>query len=199
MPDEQFDEQDCLRRLAADDESAARELLRCYHPFVLKLVRAHLPRRISEDDLTQMIFIRIFQNLDQYSGKVPLQHWISRIAVNTCRNELRAEKRRPEWRLADFDERTAAAIEQLAESDSDPAAPDDARLAREILTKLLAQLSSEDRLIVTLLHLEERSVEEIHALTGWSRTAIKVRAFRARARMKKMLGRSPALELAFAL
>jgi len=146
-----------------------------------------------------MIFIRIFQNLDQYHGKVPLQHWISRIAVNTCRNELRAEKRRPEWRLADFDGRTAAAIEQLAESENDPATPDDARLAREILTKLLEQLAPDDRLLVTLLHLEERSAEEIHALTGWSRTAIKVRAFRARARMKKMLGRSPALELAFAL
>jgi RNA polymerase sigma-70 factor (ECF subfamily) len=145
-----------------------------------------------------MIFIRIFQNLDGYSGKVPLQHWISRIAVNTCLNELRAEKRRPEWRLADFDQGTAAAIERLARTETEDATPNDARLARELLAQMLGQLSPDDRLLVTLLHLEERSVQEIHALTGWSRAAIKVRAFRARAKLKKMLGRSATLEMAFA-
>ena len=62
-------------------------------------------------------------------------------------------------------------------------------MAKELLDQLLAQLSPEDRLLVTLLQLEERSVQEIHLLTGWSRAAIRVRAFRARAKMKKMLGK----------
>ena len=198
MPDENFDEQACLRRIAAGDENAARDLLRHFHPFVLKLVRSHLPRRLSEEDLTQMIFIRIFQNLEKYRGKVPLQHWISRIAVNTCLNELRAEKRRPEWRLSDFDEETSAAIERLARTETDLASPDDARLAQELLTQMLVQLSPDDRLLVTLLHLEERSVQEIHALTGWSRAAIKVRAFRARGKLKKMLRPAATLEMVFA-
>ena len=196
MPDENFDEQSCLRRIADGDEGAARELLRHFHPFVLKLVRAHLPRRVSEDDLVQMSFIKIFHNLDQYRGKVPLEHWISRVTINTCLNELRAEKHRPEWRLADFDEETSAAIEQLAQTETDVASADDARLAREVLDRLLGQLAPDDRLLITLLHLEERSVQQIHELTGWSRTAIKVRAFRARARMKKMLGEREARVLA---
>jgi RNA polymerase sigma-70 factor (ECF subfamily) len=198
MPDESFDEQECLRRIAEGDEDAARELLRHFHSFVTRLVRSHLPRRMSEEDLTQMIFIKIFQNLDSYAGKVPLQHWISRVAVNTCLNELRAEKRRPEWRLADFDPETSAAIERLARTETDFASPDDERAARELLDRLLARLSPEDRLLVTLLHLEERSVEEIHRLTGWSRTAIKVRAFRARAKLKKMLGKTEAIVPALA-
>jgi RNA polymerase sigma factor (sigma-70 family) len=190
MSHESFDEQACLRRLAEGDENAARELLQHFHPFVVRLVRSHLPRRMSEEDLTQMVFIKIFQNFDQYSGKVPLQHWISRITVNTCLNELRAEKRRPEWRLSDFDQETAVAIERLAQTEVDLASPDDERVAKELLQKLLAQLSPEDRLLITLLHLEERSVEEIHALTGWSRAAVKVRAFRARGKMKKLLGKN---------
>ena len=198
MPDECFDEQSCRRRIAHGDEEAARELLRHYHSFVLRLVRSHLPRRLSEEDLTQMIFIKIFQNLDRYAGKVPLQHWISRIAVNTCLNELRAEKRRPEWRLADFDEEASAAIERLARTETDFATPDDERAAKELLQRMLTQLSPEDRLLVTLLHLEERSVQEVHLLTGWSRPAIKVRAFRARAKMKKMLGKTDSIILAFA-
>ena len=187
MPDESFDEQTCLRRIAKGDEEAARDLLRHFHPFVARLVASHLPRRMSQEDLTQMIFIKIFQNLDSYAGKVPLQHWISRVAVNTCLNELRAEKRRPEWRLSDFDPETSAAIERLAHTETDFASPDDERVAKELLDQLLDQLSPEDRLLVTLLHLEERSVQEIHLLTGWSRAAIRVRAFRARAKMKKML------------
>ncbi len=189
MPDESFDEQACLRQIAAGEEGAARELLRHFHPFVLKLVRAHLPRRLSEEDLVQMIFIKVFQNLEGYSGKVPLQHWISRVAVNTCLNELRAEKRRPEWRLADFDEQASAAIEHLSQGATDLANPDDVVIARELLEQMLARLSPDDRLLVTLLHLEERSVEEIHQLTGWSRTKIKVRAFRARSKMKKMVSK----------
>lgn len=198
MPDESFDEQACLRRIAEGDEGAARELLRYFHPFVLKLVRAHLPRRVSEEDLIQMTFIKIFQNLDRYGGKVPLEHWISRVTINTCLNELRSEKRRPEWRLADFDEETSAAIERMACTEDDIALPDDSRVAKELLDRMLAQLSPDDRLLVTLLHLEERSVQEIHTLTGWSRAAIKVRAFRARAKMKKMLGRINTLEPVFA-
>lgn len=198
MPDECFDEQACLQRIAADEEDAARELLRHFHPFVLRLVRSHLPRRMSEEDLTQMIFIKIFQNLETYAGKMPLEHWISRIAVNTCLNELRAEKRRPEWRLSDFDEQTSAAIEQIARTQTDLASPDDARLAKELLNHLLSQLSPNDRLLITLLHLEERSVQEIRQLTGWSRAAIKVRAFRARAKMRRMLGTTTSLRPAFA-
>jgi RNA polymerase sigma-70 factor (ECF subfamily) len=187
MQHDSFDEEDSLRRIEQGDEVAARKLLHHFHPFVLKLVRAHLPRRISEEDLVQMIFIKVFHKLNQYTGRMPLEHWISRIAVNTCLNALKAEKIRPEWRLGDFSEEIAAGIEKLAATEVDTATNDDFDLARKLVTELIAQLSPEDRLVITLLHLEEKSVEEIHALTGWSRSGIKVRAFRARAKMKKML------------
>jgi RNA polymerase sigma-70 factor (ECF subfamily) len=196
MQHDNFDEEDGLRRIEQGDEVAARELLRHFHPFVLKLVRAHLPRRISEEDLVQMIFIKIFHKLNQYSGRMPLQHWISRITVNTCLNALKAEKIRPEWRLGDFSEEIAAGIEQLAATEVDTATSDDFDLAKKLVTELIAQLSPEDRLVITLLYLEEKSVEEIHELTGWSRSAIKVRAFRARAKMKKMLNQREILAVA---
>jgi len=196
MEHDSFDEEDSLRRIERGDEVAARGLLRHFHPFVLKLVRAHLPRRISEEDLVQMIFIKIFHKLNQYTGRMPLQHWISRIAVNTCLNALKAEKIRPEWRLGDFSEEIAAGIEKLAATEVDTATNDDFDLAKKLVTELIAQLSPEDRLVITLLHLEEKSVEEIHALTGWNRSVIKVRAFRARAKMKKMLSQREMLAVA---
>ena len=65
---------------------------RALYPLVAKLVRAHRPARSAEEDLCQMIFIKIMQKLSQFSGKVPLEHWVSRIAINTCINQIQAEK-----------------------------------------------------------------------------------------------------------
>jgi RNA polymerase sigma-70 factor (ECF subfamily) len=196
MDHDNFDEHECLRRITQGDDAAASELLHHFYPFVLKLVRAHLPRRTGEDDLVQMIFIKIFQKLDQYRARVPLEHWMSRIAVNTCLNALRAERIRPELRLADFDPDVAGAIEKIATTEVDAATNNDVDVAKKLVADLVAQLSSEDRLVVSLLHLEEKSVDEIRALTGWSRAAIKVRAFRARTKMKKMLEQLEALTAA---
>lgn len=190
MPDPDFDASDCLLRIERGDEGAARELMEHFYPFVVKLVRSHLPRRVSEEDLVQMIFIKVFHHLDSYAGKMPLEHWISRVAVNTCLNALKAEKIRPEYRLADFNEETAAHIERIAAAEDEIATEENARAAREVISELLARLSPEDRLLIHLLHIEERSVDEIHSRTGWSKSAIKVRAFRARAKMKKMLERT---------
>src|SRR5512137_1207494 len=92
----------CIERVRQRDEEAARQLLRHLYPLVIKLVRAHLPRRTSEEDLAQTVFMKIFANLDQYSGSVPLEHWVSRISINTCLNQLRLERVRPELRWSDL-------------------------------------------------------------------------------------------------
>src|SRR5256885_5446222 len=101
------------------DDEAARELVRRLYPVVAKMVRSHRPRRTSEEDLCQMIFIRVFQKLDQFSGKVPIEHWVSRIAINTCLNQIEAEKARPELRHADLSEEEQAIVENLAASSDD--------------------------------------------------------------------------------
>ncbi|HXG48665.1 MAG TPA: sigma-70 family RNA polymerase sigma factor, partial [Methylomirabilota bacterium] len=110
----EFDVAECLRRVRRRDEEAARELLYHLSPLVLKLVRSHRPRRTSEEDLVQIVFMKVFAHLDQYSGRVPLAHWVSRIAVNTCLNHLQAERVRPELRWADLSAEEAGVLEDLA-------------------------------------------------------------------------------------
>src|ERR1700746_1677 len=105
------------------DDAAARELVHRLYPLVAKMVRLQRPRRTSEEDLCQMIFIKIFQKLSQFSGKVPLEHWVSRIAVNTCLNQIESERIRPELRQADLSEEEQAVVENLATS-ADDLAPD---------------------------------------------------------------------------
>src|SRR5213075_2951886 len=101
------------------DEDAARELVRSLYPLVAKLVRAHRPARSAEEDLCQMIFIKVMQKLSQFSGKVPLEHWVSRIAINTCLNQIHAQKARPELREADLSEEQAAVVRNLATTAAD--------------------------------------------------------------------------------
>jgi RNA polymerase sigma factor (sigma-70 family) len=168
----------------AHDDGAARELVRHLYPLVTKIVRAHRPRRTSEEDLSQMIFIKVFQNLSKFSGQVPLEHWVSRIAVNTCLNQIAFEKVRPEIRQADLTEEESAVISQLAASAED-LAPDKRFAARELVEHLMERLKPAERLVIDLLHLKGHSVEEVRQITGWSGPLVKVRAFRARQKMKQ--------------
>jgi RNA polymerase sigma-70 factor (ECF subfamily) len=184
MAHEVLDVPDCVARVRRGDEDAARLLLNHLYPLVLSIVRGHLPRRTSEDDLTQTIFVKVFSKLEQFSGAVPLEHWVSRIAVNTCLNALQAEKIRPELRLADLTEEEEHVVQTL-DTTSDDLEPGHSLASRDLTDKLLDCLKPNDRLLMNLLHLEGRSVEEVRQLTGWNVSMIKVRAFRARKRMRK--------------
>jgi RNA polymerase sigma-70 factor (ECF subfamily) len=140
-----------------------------------------------------MIFIKVFQKLSQFSGKVPLEHWVSRIAVNTCLNQIESERVRPELRHADLSEEEQAVVENLATS-SEELAPDQRFASRQLVEHLLAALKPVERLAIDLLYLQGRSVEEIRKITGWSAALIKVRAFRARQKMKGQLTKISARE-----
>jgi RNA polymerase sigma-70 factor, ECF subfamily len=186
MSESGFDMPACLDGVRKGDEEAARLLFHHLYPLVIKVVRSHLPRRTSDEDLAQTVFMKIFANLDQYSGRAPLEHWVSRIAVNTCIKALRAEKIRPEVRWADLGEDEAQALDWLASSNED-LHPDRSLASRDLVEKLLGGLKPKDRLVITLMNLEGRSIEEVNQLTGWSHAVIKVRAFRARAKLRKSL------------
>lgn len=188
MGEDVLDVPACLERVRQRDEEAARLLLHHLYPFVIKLVRAHLPRRTSEEDLAQTIFMKIFAHLDQYSGAVPLEHWVSRIAINACLNQLRVEKVRPELRWSDLSEEEAYVLQCLTTTASE-VHPDEHLASKELVEKLLERLSPEDRLVIHLLHIEGRSIEEIKQITGWNGPLIKVRAFRARHKLRSHLAK----------
>jgi len=199
-PKVEVDEDGCdvpeiIQQVREGDEDAARALMDRLYPLVLKLVRAYLPRRTAEEDLVQTVFMKIFARLHQYSGLVPIERWVCRIAVNTCLNQLQKEKIRPEWRFSDLSEGQQRFLEQLP-------APDETisgsgALASEVVTRLLRLLKPADRLVIQLLHMEQKSVLEIADITGWSVPMIKVRAFRARNKLKKLLrDMEPAMKVA---
>lgn len=185
VEEEPFDLPACLARVRQRDQVAARQLVGHLYPLVTRIVRSHLPRRVAEEDLAQDIFLKMFTRLDQYQGNVPFPHWVSRIAVTTCIDQLRAQKRRPEFRWADLSENEAEVLSNVMTDERD-VRPGDALAARELVHKLLDQLKPDDRLVIQLLDLEQKTIAEIGDLTGWNHTLIKVRVFRARQKLKKL-------------
>lgn len=181
-----------VERARNGDESAATALVDALYPMVWRIARARRPVRMSEEDLAQDVFKKVFERLDQYSprGGIPFSHWVARIATRTCLDALRAERRRPELRWADMAEDEAGWLQHLCAATEQPAAtPSSGRAAREMLHKLLSMLPPDDRMVLQMLDLEERSVKDIAALVGWSASLVKVRAFRARLRLKQIVNK----------
>src|SRR6188474_821836 len=185
MPPAELDVPACLIQVRTGDDDAARALVEHFYPKVIRIVRSHLPRRVAEEDLAQEVFLKMFTRLAQYQGAVPFPHWVSRIAVTTCIDHLRAQKRRPEFRWADLSENEADVLDAVMTNENEVAA-NDAMAAHELVHKLLAQLKPDDQLVVRLLDLEQKTIAEIAEITGWNQSLIKVRAFRARRKLQKL-------------
>jgi RNA polymerase sigma-70 factor (ECF subfamily) len=162
-------------------------LVEALYPLVIRIVRGHRPVRLAEEDLAQEVFVKLFARLDRYEAQagVPFEHWVSRLTVRTCLDALRAERRRPELRCSDLGDEENQWLEFLLNAAAPPPETPDTSAA-EAVEHLLAQLSPDDRWVIRLLDLEQKSVAEISQLTGWSRPAVKVRAFRARHRLRKV-------------
>jgi RNA polymerase sigma factor (sigma-70 family) len=174
----------CVARAKEGDEKAVLDLFHYMYPHVAKLVYANRPAREGLEDLIQQSCIKIVTNLHKYSGRAPFLHWVARVTVNTCLNQIRREKVRPEVRMGDLSEEEAHVIESLSVSPNVLDSSDQVA-ASELVEKLLHGLRAPDRLLMRLMYLEGRNVEEIAKLTGWSRAVVKVRAFRARGVLRK--------------
>lgn len=175
-----------LPAVRAGDQQAARALIDRLYPLVAKIVQAYLPRDLAADDWMQEVFVRVLTRLDQYRADAPFEHWVSRLTVRVCLDALRARRRRRELRWADLDVREAAVVSGAA-SAADVLSPLESLAAREVVDKLLDTLSADDRVIIAMLDMEQRSVAEVAALTGRTSVGVKVRAMRARRRLRLVL------------
>jgi len=169
---------------SARNETAARQLIDVLYPQVIRIVRNHLPFRLDEEDLAQEVFAQFFRTLDRYEPALPLENWVSRLALNVCLKALRSRKRRPEMRWSDLSEPEQHALESLVQETDESAVKDDD--VKALLHRLLETMDAKDRLVLTLLHLEEKTLKEIQELTGWSSVLLLLSASRARRKLRKM-------------
>jgi RNA polymerase sigma-70 factor (ECF subfamily) len=174
-----------IRAVLKGDTEAFESLIVKYQPRVFATARRYARREDEVQDIVQEVFMKAFSKLESFRGDAPFEHWLMRLTVRTCYDFLRVHQRNREHSFSDLGDDEKDWLERFNASPGE--AREDADAARELVRKVLEQLPAPARLVLTLLELEDRSVKEISELTGWSVPLVKVRAFRARAQMKKVL------------
>jgi RNA polymerase sigma-70 factor (ECF subfamily) len=164
-------------------------LVQKYSPRVFAAARRYARRESEVEDIAQEAWLKAFEKLGSFRGEAPFEHWLMRLTVRTCYDFLRRHQRNRESAFSDLTEPENDWLERFVTQPE--AVSENADAARLLVARVLERLSPPARLIITLLEIEDRSVKEIAALTGWSVPLVKVRAFRARAEMRKILTKLP--------
>src|SRR5499427_1764330 len=159
-------ESELIAAVLKGDAGSFEPLVQRYSPRVFATARRYARRESEVEDIVQEIWIKAFQKLSSFRGEAPFEHWLMRLAVRTCYDFLRAHQRNREAVLADLSETENAWLERFVEQPD--SASEDAAAARQLVERVLEQLSPPARLIITMLEIEDRSVKEIAQATGWS-------------------------------
>ena len=177
------DDAELLQRIRNGAPEEFAELVRRHQSHVFAILYRYERDHHRLEDLAQDTFFKAWRSLGQFDGRAPFQHWLSKIAVHAALDHLRKQKR--SQKEIGFPELGEDALDWLH---NDTRQSDlDVSQAREILAAAMQKLSADDQLVLTLLEIEDRSVKEISTLTGWSAVTVRVRALRARGRLKKAL------------
>jgi RNA polymerase sigma-70 factor (ECF subfamily) len=175
------------RRARAGDESAFAEIMRIHGPRVFRTASRFFRRREQVEEAAQEVFLKAFTQLESYEGRGPLEGWLTRIATNTCLNLIRSAKRRPELTASDLTEDQSEWLDnRMADAAFErQRSVERGMVAADLTDRVLETMSHDDRLVLMMIDGEEASVKEVAAATGWSESKVKVKAMRARRRMRE--------------
>jgi len=169
------------------DAASFEPLVEKYSPRIFAMARRYAKRESEVEDIAQQIWLKAFERLNSYRAEAPFEHWLMRLAVRTCYDSLRAHRRNRETAFSELSEPEEDWLDHFVSQPD--AADENAEAARQLVRRVLEQLSPPARLVITLQEIEGRSLKEIAQLTGWSVPLVKVRAFRARAEMRRILAK----------
>jgi len=178
-------EAELIAAVLRGDPASFEPLVQRYSPRVFATARRYARRESEVEDIAQEVWLKAFEKLHSFRGEAPFEHWLMRLTVRTCYDFLRAHQRNRESSFSDLSGPESDWLEGFVTQPE--AAAETAEAAKMLVTRALEQLSPAARLVITLLEIEDRPVREIAQLTGWSVPLVKVRAFRARAELRKIL------------
>ena len=179
---------DLTRQAQAGDESAFAEIVRRYSPRVFSVASRFFRQRTLVEEAAQEVFLKAFTQLGSFEGRGSLEGWLTRIATNTCLNIVRGAKRRPEFTVSDLSDDEQDWLEQQSAGDGgEPASVENSLVATDLADRLLSVLSPEDQQALLMIDGEQASIKEVAEATGWSESKVKVRAFRARKKVREAM------------
>ena len=180
-------EAELIAAVLAGDAASFEPLVQKYSPRVFATARRYARRESEVEDIAQEVWLKAFDKLKSFRGEAPFEHWLMRMTVRTCYDFLRGHQRNRESAFSELSDAEDDWLERFAVAPE--SVNDHAEAAKLLVQRVLEKLPPEARLVITLLEIEDRSVKEIAELTGWSVPLVKVRAFRARSEMRKILAR----------
>jgi len=179
---------DLARQAQDGDESAFAEIVRRYSPRVFSVASRFFRQRTLVEEAAQEVFLKAYTQLGSFEGRGSLEGWLTRIATNTCLNMVRSAKRRPEFTVSDLSDDEQNWLEQQSAGDGgEPASVENSLVATDLADRLLSVLSPEDQQALLMIDGEQASIKEVAEATGWSESKVKVRAFRARKKVREAM------------
>jgi RNA polymerase sigma-70 factor (ECF subfamily) len=179
---------DLARQAQAGDESAFAEIVRRYSPRVFSTASRFFRQRSLVEEAAQEVFLKAFTQLGSFEGRGSFEGWLTKIATNTCLNMLRGSKRRPELTVSDLSAEEDNWLEAQM-SDSQQPSVENNLVAADLADRLLSVLPPEDQQALLMIDGEQASIQEEAEATGWSESKVKVRAFRARKKVREAMER----------
>jgi RNA polymerase sigma-70 factor (ECF subfamily) len=179
---------DLARQAHDGDESAFAEIVRRYSPRVFSVASRFFRQRSVVEEAAQEVFLKAYTQLGSFEGRGSLEGWLTRIATNTCLNMVRSSKRRPEMTVSDLTDDEQSWMDQQSAGDrGKQASVENSLVAADLADRLLAVLPPEDQQALLMIDGEDASIKEVAEATGWSESKVKVRAFRARKKLREAM------------
>lgn len=179
---------DLARQAQAGDESAFAEIVRRYSPRVFSVASRFFRQRSLVEEAAQEVFLKAYTQLGSFEGRGSIEGWLTRIATNTCLNMVRGAKRRPEFSVSDLTEDESGWLDRQSAGDAgEQPSVENTVVAADLADRLLSVLSPEDQQALLMIDGEQASIKEVAEATGWSESKVKVRAFRARRKVREAM------------
>ena len=177
-----------VHQVVSGDVNAFERLLKRYQAHVVRIVKRHILYNKVEE-VAQDVFVRAYKSLPNFKRDDSFKQWLSTITIRTCYDFWRKQYRYREIPVSSLSEKHQVWLDEATATRSTQSfdEKDLQREAREILDWALDRLSPENRMVLELVYLEGYSVKETANLLGWSAAKVKVRSFRSRKKLHKLI------------
>src|SRR5271168_3897514 len=176
-------ERELVRLAQSGEEAAFEELIRRHQQRVFGLVSGILRRREDVEDVVQQVFLKVFLSLKKFDQRSAFSTWLYKISVNECWDYLRKKKVRPLTYESDMSEEQVSRLDGIVSADRPPERADQRAEVKETLEWMLEKLPEHDRELLVLKEIEGFSVQELSEILDLNVNTVKVRLFRARAKL----------------
>ena len=175
-------DKDLVARCREGNDEAWRELVDRFGPRVYAIAYHFTMKREDAEELSQEIFLKVFENLHRYDGGFPLVAWILSVSRNLCIDRYRRRKREKSFRFVSDE-----AVTTLLKSEDDPASMALKKERTKILFSALAEIPEDLAEILVLRDLNGLAYEEIGKALDLPDGTVKSRLFRARAEVARKI------------